>query len=83
MVPRDASSVIRADMELADALPRLAASKIRRALVVADDDRVAGLISMTDAARLFEVLAGEDTGYLGGRPGPRFEGAGTAAPETT
>jgi MFS family permease/CBS domain-containing protein len=76
MVPRDASSVIRADTELADALPQLAASKIRRALVVADDDRVAGLISMTDAARLFEVLAGEDTGYLGGRPGPRFEGAG-------
>jgi CBS domain containing-hemolysin-like protein len=79
MVPRDPSSVLPADMELAEALPLLAATKIRRALVTSEDDRIVGLISMTDAARLFEVLAGEDTGYLGGAPGKRFE---RAAPET-
>jgi hypothetical protein len=31
-----------------------------------------GLLSMTDAARMFEVLAGEDTGYIGGAPTGRF-----------
>jgi hypothetical protein len=33
---------------------------------------ICGLLSMTDAARMFEVLAGEDAGYIGGAPTRRF-----------
>ena len=44
--------------------------KIRRALV-ADGDAI-GLLPVTDAARMFEVLSGEEAGYIGGAPGRRF-----------
>jgi MFS family permease/CBS domain-containing protein len=56
MVPRDQSPVFDADDALADAMPQLSATHIRRALV-SEDGRVSGLLSMTDAARTFEVLA--------------------------
>jgi hypothetical protein len=32
-------------------------------------------MSMTDVARTFEVLAGEDIGYIGGTPRGRFSAA--------
>ena len=78
MVRRDESLVFDAEDTLADAMPRLSATHIRRALV-SEHGRVSGLLSMTDAARMFEVLAGEDTGYIGGEPRRRFE---RAAPVT-
>jgi len=42
---------------------------------VARGGEIHSLLSMTDAARMFEVLAGEDTGYLGGKPQERFVSA--------
>ena len=69
MTRRDDSLVIEADTELALALHDLSATRIRRALV-SDNGEIVGLISMTDAARMFEVLAGEEVGYLGGAPTP-------------
>jgi MFS family permease/CBS domain-containing protein len=74
MIAREESHVLTMDAELADVMPELAATKIRRALV-SDGERIVGLLSMTDAARMFEVLAGEDTGYIGGAPRRRFERA--------
>jgi MFS family permease len=79
MIARDAGNVLSVDAELADVMPALAATTIRRALVT-DGERIVGLLSMTDAARMFEVLAGEDTGYIGGAPRRRFERAAKEAP---
>jgi CBS domain-containing protein len=79
MEPLDQSLVLDADDTLAEAMPRLSATRIRRALV-ADGGHVTGLLSMTDAARMFEVLAGEDTGYLGGAPTGRFQRAAPTRP---
>jgi predicted transcriptional regulator len=81
MVPRGEALILDADDELAEAMPRLSATNMRRALVM-EHGVVSGLLSMTDAARTFEVLAGEDTGYLGGAPGRRFERAATPRPTT-
>jgi MFS family permease/CBS domain-containing protein len=82
MVARDESLVLDADETLADAMPKLSATHIRRALV-REDGLITGLLSMTDAARMFEVLAGEDTGYLGGAPTGRFERAAPVKPTAT
>jgi CBS domain-containing protein len=82
MVGRDESLVLDADDLLADAMPKLSATHIRRALVT-EDGQIGGLLSMTDAARMFEVLAGEDTGYLGGAPTGRFERAAPVKPTAT
>jgi CBS domain-containing protein len=81
MEPRAEALVLGADDTLAEAMPRLSATRIRRALV-AEGGRITGLLSMTDAARMFEVLAGEDTGYLGGAPTGRFQRPPRTAPTT-
>ncbi len=81
MTTRDDALVIDADTELALAMHDLSATRIRRALV-ADGDDIA-LLSMTDAARMFEVLAEEDAGYLGGAPTGRFRRAPAEAPKRT
>ena len=51
MLPRDEVPVLSEDDELADALPELAARGINRALVM-DGERLVGLLSITDVARL-------------------------------
>ena len=48
-----------------------------------DHGHLHSLLSMTDAARVFEVLAGKDIGYLGGAPRERFARARPAAAGTT
>jgi MFS family permease/CBS domain-containing protein len=72
MTRREDALVIEADTELALAMHDLSATRIRRALVADEHGEICGLLSMTDAARMFEVLAGEDTGYIGGAPTGRF-----------
>jgi hypothetical protein len=47
---------------------------VHRALV-SDHGQLHSLLSMTDVARTFEVLAGEDIGYIGGTPHGRFSAA--------
>ena len=67
MASTDQALVLDADTDLADAMYELGHTDVRRALVSVHG-HIEGLLSMTDAARMFEVLAGEDIGYLGGRP---------------
>jgi CBS domain-containing protein len=67
--------VVDAEAPLSDALRDLARTDVHRALVN-DHGHLHSLLSMTDAARVFEVLAGEDIGYVGGAPRGRFAGAG-------
>jgi len=74
MHPVDDSLVIDADEPLAEALRDLARTDIHRALV-SDHGHLHSLLSMTDVARTFEVLAGEDIGYIGGTPHGRFSQA--------
>ena len=83
MHPVDGSLVVDADESLGEALRDLARTDIHRALV-SDHGHLHSLLSMTDVARTFEVLAGEDIGYIGGTPHGRFSTAaktpaGTAA----
>jgi predicted transcriptional regulator len=70
----DKSLVVDADESLSDALRDLSRTDIHRALV-SDHGHLHSLLSMTDVARTFEVLAGEDIGYIGGTPGGRFSRA--------
>jgi CBS domain containing-hemolysin-like protein len=79
----DSSLVVDAEESLGEALRDLARTDIHRALV-SDHGHLHSLLSMTDVARTFEVLAGEDIGYIGGTPHGRFSTAaktpaGTAA----
>jgi predicted transcriptional regulator len=67
MIPRQEALVLDENADLAEAMRDLGGTDVRRALVLVNG-RIQGLLSMTDAARTFEVLAGEDIGYLGGRP---------------
>ena len=77
MRPVESAMVIDSEAPLSDALRDLARTDVHRALV-SDHGRLHSLLSMTDVARVFEVLAGEDIGYLGG------EGHGQwAAPQAT
>jgi MFS family permease len=67
MLPRERCLILDSETDLADAMRDLSGTDVRRALVSVEG-HIEGLLSMTDAARTFEVLAGEDVGYLGGRP---------------
>jgi CBS domain containing-hemolysin-like protein len=83
MHPVDGSLVVDAEESLGEALRDLARTDIHRALV-SDHGHLHSLLSMTDVARTFEVLAGEDIGYIGGTPHGWFSTAaktpaGTAA----
>jgi CBS-domain-containing membrane protein len=51
MLPRGAVPIVRGDEDLLKALDEMSESGIRRALVM-DDGDLAGLLSMTDVARL-------------------------------
>jgi hypothetical protein len=55
MVPRADVPVLRPDDLLLDALARLSADSVGRAVVVDDDDRLVGLLSISDLARALEV----------------------------
>ena len=57
MVPLGAALVGDADAELAEVLPELVASPLRRALV-RSDGRVGGLLSVTDAMRIVQSRTG-------------------------
>jgi CBS domain containing-hemolysin-like protein len=74
MLPVERSLVVDAEEPLSDALAGLARTEVHRALV-SDHGHLHSLLSMTDVARTFEVLAGEDVGYLGGTPRRRFSAA--------
>ena len=74
MQPLERALVVDAESPLGDALRELAHTEVHRALVK-DHGHLHSLLSMTDAARVFEVLAGEDIGYLGGAPRERFASA--------
>jgi len=54
MLPRQDVPVLRADDDLVEALEKLNESGVRRALVL-DEDRLVGLLSITDLARALEV----------------------------
>jgi len=82
MHPLDSSLVVDSESPLADALRELARTDVHRALV-SDHGRLHSLLSMTDVARVFEVLAGEDIGYLGGTPHGRYAAAPGAATGVT
>jgi MFS family permease len=82
MQPLDQALVIDSDAPLSEAMRDLARTEVHRALVK-DHGHLHSLLSMTDAARVFEVLAGEDIGYLGGAPRERFARARPAAAGTT
>lgn len=66
MLPASDALVVREDEDLAEVLQQLAATKPGRALVC-DDGRLAGLLSMTDAARVLQAFGGgaEGTGRRG------------------
>jgi len=82
MHPVESSLVIDSESPLGDALRDLARTDVHRALV-SDHGRLHSLLSMTDVARVFEVLTGEDIGYLGGAPrGSYAAGTPTAAAAT-
>src|SRR5207237_4467690 len=66
--------IVDAEEPLGDALRDLARTNVHRALVN-DHGHLHSLLSMTDVARVFEVLAGEDIGYVGGAPRERFASA--------
>jgi MFS family permease/CBS domain-containing protein len=74
MLPVEQSLIVDAEEPLSDALRDLARTEVHRALVN-DHGQLRSLLSMTDVARVFEVLAGEDIGYLGGAPRKRFSAA--------
>lgn len=74
MQPLAQALVLDSEAPLGEALRDLARTEVHRALV-RDHRPLHPLLSMTDAARVFEVLAGEDIGYLGGTP----HGRGCAA----
>jgi CBS domain-containing protein len=74
MLPVERSLVVDAEEPLDEALRDLANTEVHRALV-SDHGHLHSLLSMTDVARTFEVLAGEDVGYLGGTPRQRFSAA--------
>jgi Zn-dependent protease len=57
MLPLERVPLLREDEELADALAELSESPVHRGLVL-DDGRLAGLLSLTDAARALEIRAG-------------------------
>jgi CBS domain-containing protein len=78
MHPVDNSLVVDAEESLSDALRDLSRTDVHRALV-SDHGHLHSLLSMTDVARTFEVLAGEDIGYIGGTPSGRFSRAATPA----
>jgi len=77
MLPVERSLVVDVEESLSDALRDLARTDVHRALV-SDHGHLHSLLSMTDVARTFEVLAGEDIGYLGGTPRARFAAASPA-----
>ena len=74
MLPVERSLVVDAEEPLDEALRDLARTEVHRALV-SDHGHLHSLLSMTDVARTFEVLAGEDIGYIGGTPHGRFSPA--------
>ena len=78
----DSSLVIDSESPLADALHDLAHTDVHRALV-SDHGHLHSLLSMTDVARVFEVLTGEDMGYIGGTPAGRYAAARPAAASAT
>jgi MFS family permease len=78
MLPVERSLVVDVEESLSEALRDLARTDVHRALV-SDHGHLHSLLSMTDVARTFEVLAGEDIGYIGGTPRGRFN-APEAAP---
>jgi hypothetical protein len=78
MHPVDRSLVVDAEEPLSEALRDLARTDVHRALV-SDHGHLHSLLSMTDVARTFEVLAGEDIGYIGGTPHSRFTKAAPTA----
>jgi CBS domain-containing protein len=78
----ESSLVIDSESPLSDALRDLARTDVHRALV-SDHGHLHSLLSMTDVARVFEVLAGEDIGYLGGIPRGRYAAAHTTAAAAT
>jgi CBS domain-containing protein len=78
MLPLERSLVVDAQEPLSEALRDLARTDVHRALV-SDHGHLRSLLSMTDVARTFEVLAGEDIGYLGGTPRQRFSAAQPAS----
>jgi CBS domain containing-hemolysin-like protein len=82
MHPVESSLVIDSESPLSDALRDLARTDVHRALV-SDHGHLHSLLSMTDVARVFEVLAGEDTGYLGGAPSGRYAAAPPTAATAT
>ena len=63
MVPTDGALVVDPDANLADVLPELVQTAPRRALVC-DGDRLVGLLSITDVARLLEARAPGGNGRL-------------------
>jgi CBS domain-containing protein len=71
MHAREQSLIIDSDSPLSDAMRDLARTDVHRGLVLVGG-KVRSLLSMTDAARMFEVLSGEEMGYLGGTPHERF-----------
>ena len=60
MVPLERALVVDADAELAEAYARLLSHELHRGLVL-DDGRFAGLLSLTDAARVLEAASGAST----------------------
>jgi Zn-dependent protease/CBS domain-containing protein len=56
MIPREKVPILEEDDAAVDALAELGASDVSRGLVL-DDDRLAGLVSITDLARALEVGA--------------------------
>jgi CBS domain-containing protein len=69
MWPLESVPVIDADRDLAEALPELAQHPLHRALVLVDG-RPKGLLSITDAARVMEVLAAARGATALGRRSP-------------
>lgn len=82
MLRVERSLVVDAEEPLGEALRDLARTDVHRALV-SDHGQLHSLLSMTDVARTFEVLAGEDIGYLGGTPRQRFTPASPASAVTS
>jgi CBS domain-containing protein len=72
MRTRDRVPVIEATRDLAEVLPELGQHELHRALVLVDG-RPTGLLSITDVARVLEVLTGgRTTARAAGEEEPRF-----------
>ena len=56
MLPRDRVPLFAEDDDLVEALGELGQSELSRGLVV-DGDRLVGLLSITDVARVLEIAA--------------------------